>query len=89
MPLSMGRVLTWGFRVPPMTIVNFEAAKLASLRRRARNIGCKILTGQIPHLRLGAGAGQYTLADAQTGEPVRVPGVGIVLLEIQIRRLEA
>jgi hypothetical protein len=71
-----------------MTVLDFEAGKLLSLRRRARNIRCKILVDQKPHARLGDGAGQYTLTDAQTDEPVKVPGVGIVLLEIQIRQLD-
>jgi hypothetical protein len=54
----------------------------------ARNIGAKILVGQSPHPRLGDSAGPYRLADPLTGEPLRVAGVGIGLLELQIRGLE-
>ena len=70
-------------------VVSFEAAKLNALRKRARKIGTKILTEQPPNPQLGAGAGPYTLADIETGNPVRVPGVSLTLLELQIRRLEA
>jgi hypothetical protein len=41
-----------------MTILDFEAAKLLSLRRRALNIRCKILVDQKPHARLGDAAGR-------------------------------
>jgi hypothetical protein len=82
---SQGRGI---FKMPGKAVIDFESAKLASLKRRARQIGANVLTGQLPNKFLGDGAGTFTLADLHTGDPVRVPGVNLTLLELQIRRLE-
>jgi hypothetical protein len=66
-------------------IVDFAPAKLKRLRKRARKIGAKVLTGQTPNPRLGTGAGTYLLVDAFDGEPLRPPGgANLTLLGTQI-----
>jgi hypothetical protein len=72
-----------------MSILFFEPVKLALLRKRVRRISAVILTEQAPNLGMGDFAGQYTLADPVSGEPLRVAGVNIIVLELQIRMLES
>jgi hypothetical protein len=64
-----------------------EGKLLLALRRRARTINAIILTGQQPNEQLGEFAGQFTLAE-MSGEPCRVGGVNLAVLEHQIRLLE-
>ena len=70
------------------SVLDLEVGKLRSLRKRARRIKATILTGQTPNPRLGAGAGEYSLIDTDDGEPIRVSGVKLSLVELQISQLE-